>query len=130
MSNDKKSENQNLRRPSSPGDKLKMPRLHLLEKAPTFGRCRRTRPAMAASVGFRRAKRSRCAGITGTCRPTARAGGHDVVEPTGWLLASWMGRSYGFIEAPAVNHPALTTHPASHGPPRGAKPCSGPPRPT
>jgi hypothetical protein len=56
-------------------------------------------------------------------------GGRDVVEPSGWLLAYWMGRYYGFIEPPAVNDPALTTYPASHGPPRGAKPYAGPPRP-
>ena len=56
-------------------------------------------------------------------------GGRDIVEPSGWLLAYWMGRYYGFIEAPAVNDPGLTTHPADQGQARGAKPYSGPPRP-
>ena len=62
-------------------------------------------------------------------QPDGGAGGRDVVEPSGWLLAYWMGRYYGFIEAPTVADPALITYPATHGPPRGARPYSGPARP-
>jgi len=28
--------------------------------------------------------------------------GRDVVEPSGWLLAYWMGRYHGFITMPEV----------------------------
>ena len=56
-------------------------------------------------------------------------GGRDVVEPSAWLLAYWMGRYYGFIEAPATTDPALLTVGPSAQPPHGAKPYDGPARP-
>jgi hypothetical protein len=56
-------------------------------------------------------------------------GGRDVVEPSGWLLAYWMGRYHGFIEAPTAKEPTVLTvdHPFQKG--VGAKPYTGPPRP-
>jgi hypothetical protein len=57
------------------------------------------------------------------------AGGRDVVEPSAWLLAYWMGRYYGFIEAPATTDPALLTVSDRAQLPRGAKPYDGPARP-
>jgi len=35
------------------------------------------------------------------------AGGRDVVEPSAWLVAYWMGRYHGFIAAPTVSEPEL-----------------------
>jgi len=57
-------------------------------------------------------------------------GGRTVTPPTGWLEDYWMGRYYGFIEAPKTDDPALLTVEA--GPIRrlGAAPYDGPPRPT
>lgn len=37
------------------------------------------------------------------------AGGNDVVEPAGWLLAYWMGRYHGFIAAPSTTEASLLT---------------------
>lgn len=56
-------------------------------------------------------------------------GGRTVTPPLGWLEDYWMGRYYGFIEAPVATGPALTTIEA--GPVRqlGAAPYAGPPRP-
>jgi hypothetical protein len=62
-------------------------------------------------------------------QPDGGTDGRDIVEPSGWLLAYWMGRYYGFIEAPTVDDPALTTYPANTGLQHGAKPYAGPPRP-
>ncbi|MBI3416217.1 MAG: hypothetical protein HY043_13055 [Verrucomicrobia bacterium] len=56
-------------------------------------------------------------------------GGHDVVEPSSWLLAYWLGRYQGFIEAPQVTDPALLTVERTRGRVLGAKPYDGPPRP-
>jgi hypothetical protein len=56
-------------------------------------------------------------------------GGHDVVEPSAWLLAYWMGRYYGFIAAPTVTDPALLTVEHSYHRELGAKPYTGPARP-
>jgi len=56
-------------------------------------------------------------------------GGQDVAEPSGWLLAYWMGRYYGFIKAPEVTDEKLLTLEPSRGRFQGAKPYSGPPRP-
>jgi hypothetical protein len=56
-------------------------------------------------------------------------GGKGVTPPTGWLEDFWMGRYYGFIEAPNTNDSALLTggaHPQSL---RRAVPYEGPPRP-
>ena len=57
------------------------------------------------------------------------AGGNDVVEPSGWLLAYWLGRYHGFIAAPTVTHPQLLTVEHTHGRELGAKPYVGPGRP-
>ncbi len=56
-------------------------------------------------------------------------GGNDVVEPASWLLAYWMGRHEGFIEAPTVTDPALLTVRPDEVPKGGAKPYDGPARP-
>jgi hypothetical protein len=56
-------------------------------------------------------------------------GGRDVAEPSGWLLAYWMGRYYGFIEAPEVTDVKLLTVEPNRGRFPGAKPYSGPHRP-
>ncbi len=55
--------------------------------------------------------------------------GKDVVEPSSWLLAYWMGRYYGFIAAPTATDPALLTVEHSLHRELGAKPYEGPPRP-
>lgn len=64
-----------------------------------------------------------------TMKADGGAGGKDVVQPASWLLAYWMGRYHGFIEAPTVTDPALLTV----GPIRrgvvGARLYAGPPRP-
>ncbi len=55
--------------------------------------------------------------------------GRDVVEPSSWLLAYWMGRYHGLIAAPTTTDPAALTVQHSLHPELGAKPYSGPPRP-
>lgn len=55
--------------------------------------------------------------------------GRDVVEPSSWLLAYWMGRYHGLIAAPTATDPALLTVEHSLNPELGAKPYAGPPRP-
>ena len=57
------------------------------------------------------------------------AGGNDVVEPSGWLLAYWLGRYHGFIAAPTVTDPALLTVERTSQRELGAKPYVGPGRP-
>jgi len=61
-------------------------------------------------------------------QPDGGTGGNDVVEPSAWLLAYWMGRYHGFIAAPTVTDPALLTVEHSRDHELGAKPYSGPPR--
>jgi len=56
-------------------------------------------------------------------------GGRDVVEPSAWLMAYWMARYYGFIEAPTTTDRSLLTVGASVPPPHGAQPYDGPARP-
>lgn len=56
-------------------------------------------------------------------------GGRDVVEPSSWLLAYWMGRYHGFIEAPQTTDPAPLTVERARGRVLGARPYDGPPRP-
>lgn len=56
-------------------------------------------------------------------------GGRGMTPPIGWLEDYWMGRYYGFIEAPAAGDPALTTVSPSTVAISGAAPYSGPPRP-
>ena len=57
------------------------------------------------------------------------AGGRDVVEPGGWLLAYWMGRYHGFIAAPTTTRPELLEVRPGEVPAGGARPYAGPPRP-
>ena len=55
--------------------------------------------------------------------------GHDVVQPSSWLLAYWMGRYHGFIEAPQVTAPSLLSVERHSTQAVGAKAYSGPQRP-
>ena len=64
-----------------------------------------------------------------TMKAHGGTGGNDVVQPSAWLLAYWMGRYHGFIEAPHVTDPALLTVERNRGRALGAKPYAGPPRP-
>ncbi len=64
-----------------------------------------------------------------TMQADGGSGGKDVVEPSGWLLAYWMGRYAGFIEAPRVTNPELLTVERNRGRAYGARSYSGPPRP-
>jgi len=57
------------------------------------------------------------------------AGGRVVTPPIGWLEDYWMGRYYGFIEAPKTPEPALTAVPPRQTARQGATPYQGPPRP-
>ena len=56
-------------------------------------------------------------------------GGKGVTPPIGWLEDYWMGRYYGFIEAPKTSDPALTTVEPGTGQRLGAAQYDGPPRP-
>ncbi len=64
-----------------------------------------------------------------TMQADGGTGGRDVVEPSGWLLAYWMGRYYGFIAAPADEAEILPFREHSLHPEPGARPYEGPPRP-
>ena len=64
-----------------------------------------------------------------TMQADGGTGGRDVVEPSGWLLAYWMGRYHGFIGPPQVIEPALITVERNRGGALGAKPYEGPARP-
>lgn len=57
------------------------------------------------------------------------ANGRVIVPPIGWIEDYWMGRYYGFIEAPSTTDPALTTVEPFNGEVKGAKPYDGTPRP-
>lgn len=57
------------------------------------------------------------------------AGGQDVAEPVGWLLAYWMGRYHGFLAAPEVTDPALLRVEHTDFRDLGAEPYAGPGRP-
>ncbi len=54
--------------------------------------------------------------------------GRDVVEPSGWLLAYWMGRYHGFIAAPEAQVKAGFSIQVSRGKRLGAAPYDGPDR--
>lgn len=66
-----------------------------------------------------------------TMQADGGAGGNDVVEPAGWLLAYWMGRYHGFIAPPdPQSTPVAVAATASGDAARlGALPYDGPPRP-
>jgi hypothetical protein len=53
----------------------------------------------------------------------------DVIEPGAWLLAYWMGRYHGFIEAPDVTDSANVRVDRKQNNQLGAKPYVGPQRP-
>ena len=60
-------------------------------------------------------------------------GGEDskgVTPPIGWLMDYWMGRYYGFIEAPKTEDQTLVSAKQTDGRHSSATPYSGPPRPT
>lgn len=54
---------------------------------------------------------------------------HGVTPPIGWLEDYWMGRYYGFIEAPRTKDPEATSLRPREGKLRGAAPYNGPARP-
>lgn len=64
-----------------------------------------------------------------TMQADGGSGGRDVVEPSSWLLAYWMGRYHGDIAAPTVTSPDLLTVPHSLDCELGARQYNGPPRP-
>lgn len=64
-----------------------------------------------------------------TMKADGGTGGNDVVQPASWLLAYWLGRYQGFIEAPSATDPALLSVESHRGIMFGAKPYAGPPRP-
>lgn len=55
--------------------------------------------------------------------------GRSVTPPVGWLEDYWMGRYYGFIEAPKTQDEKLTAVQTRGEKPRGAAPYAGPSRP-
>ena len=57
------------------------------------------------------------------------SGGNRSITPNTWLDAYWMGRYYGFIEAPDTDDPALLTLEERPLQQHGAAPYNGPPRP-
>jgi hypothetical protein len=56
-------------------------------------------------------------------------GGKGVTPPTRWLMDYWMGRYYGFIEAPKTADTEATALPPRTTTRRVAAPYAGPPRP-
>ncbi|MDZ4860499.1 MAG: hypothetical protein SGI88_16100 [Candidatus Hydrogenedentes bacterium] len=56
------------------------------------------------------------------------SGGANVVDPAGWLDAYWMGRYYGYIEAPTTKESSLLTV-QKRNELHGAAPYDGPERP-
>ena len=61
--------------------------------------------------------------------PDGGANGNVIKEPTGFLRDYWMGRYYGFIQAPSTTDPELITVSPSSPAPQGAKPFEGPDMP-
>jgi hypothetical protein len=57
------------------------------------------------------------------------SGGKGVTPPIGWLEDYWMGRYYGFIEAPTTRDPKLLRPDPMPKLPRVAEPYKGPARP-
>lgn len=55
--------------------------------------------------------------------------GKRVKDPSGFLRDYWMGRYYGFINAPETNDPNLVSVPKRPGMQLGAAPYTGPARP-
>lgn len=70
--------------------------------------------------------------MTGSRNATVLDGGSNgnvVKEPTGFLRDYWMGRYYGFLQAPATNNPELISVKHIESGNSGAKPYDGPGRP-
>ena len=63
-----------------------------------------------------------------TMQADGGTGGRDVVEPSSWLLAYWMARYHGFIEAPLQSF-SLAQSSSQVVVSGAAKPYDGPPRP-
>jgi len=55
--------------------------------------------------------------------------GRDVVEPSSWLLAYWMGRYHNLIAAPKGHEDSEIAVQVRRGQITGARPYAGPPRP-
>lgn len=55
--------------------------------------------------------------------------GRDMVEPSGWLVAYWMGRFHGFITGPERDVSVDVQIPMQRGSLPGARPYDGPLRP-
>jgi len=91
-------------------------------------------PGYSAIVGSTRAISPRETTAMWGSRPAIELdggnGSRTVTPPIGWLEDYWMGRYYGFIQAPDTKDSALTTVPDGPLDQRGAKPYEGPPRPT
>ena len=64
-----------------------------------------------------------------TLRLDGGAGGRRSITPNAWLESYWMGRYFGFIEAPDTDIPELLTIEDRPLEQRGAAPYDGPPRP-
>ncbi len=64
-----------------------------------------------------------------TLQADGGSGGRDVVEPSAWLLAYWMGRYHGYIAPPQVLDTALAGQAPVETKRPGARPYAGPPRP-
>ncbi len=64
-----------------------------------------------------------------TMKADGGTGENDVVQPSSWLLAYWMGRYHGFIEAPKVTDASLISPNKREPLGSEAKPYSGPQRP-
>jgi hypothetical protein len=65
-----------------------------------------------------------------TMQADGGTGGRDVVEPSGWLLAYWMGRYHGFIAPPAAHLQPDVKEQIRRGTRTGAAPYNGPARPS
>ncbi len=61
-----------------------------------------------------------------TMQADGGSGGRDVVEPGAWLLAYWMGRFHGFIDAPETTDPEVLTVDRNRHHSFGARPYAGP----
>ncbi len=56
-------------------------------------------------------------------------GGHDVIEPGGWLVVYWMARYHGYLAAPTESVAGDVPIQIRRGTRPGAAPYAGPPRP-
>jgi hypothetical protein len=64
-----------------------------------------------------------------TLEPDGGNDGRDVEQPAAWLLAYWLGRYAGLIEAPKATEASVLEADTHRIQPLGAKPYDGPPRP-